>query len=137
MPVPLFHWNKIPVEHQDAIIDLALDKPSLSPRELADYLKIQGMAHTRGKPYHPQTQGKIERWQQTMKNQILLDNYYLPEELERKLTKFVHYYNHERYHESLDNLTPADVFYGRGQQKILDNRQLIKQYTMAVRRHHH
>ncbi len=77
------------------------------------------MVHTRGRPYHPQTQGKIERWHRSMKNQILLNNYYLPGELQEQIQRFIVYYNHERYHESLNNLTPADVFYGRGQ-KILD-----------------
>jgi len=45
------------------------------------------MQHVRGAPYHPQTQGKIERWHQTLKNRILLDNYYLPGDLERKITR--------------------------------------------------
>ncbi len=72
------------------------------------------MTHTRGRSYHPMTQGKIERWHRSMKNQILLENYYLPGELEERICQFVDYYNHERYHESLNNLTPADVFYGRG-----------------------
>ncbi len=94
------------------------------------------MKHTRGRPYHPQTQGKIERWHRSMKNQILLDNYYLPGELELRLQIFVNYYNHERYHESLDNLTPADVFYGRGD-AILEQRKQIKQATMAMRRQMH
>ena len=76
---------------------------------------IKGMDHTRGRPYHPQTQGKIERWHRSLKNQILLENYYLPGDLEQRIGEFVDYYNHERYHESLNNLTPADVYYGRGQ----------------------
>ena len=94
------------------------------------------MAHTRGRPYHPQTQGKIERWHRTMKNQILLNNYYLPGELQEHLQRFINYYNHERYHESLDNLTPAGVFYGGGQ-KILDQRQPIKLNTLLMRRKMH
>ena len=57
-----------------------------------------------------------------MKNQVLLGHYYLPGDLERRISQFVDYYNHERYHESLDNLTPADVFYGRGNE-ILKQRQ--------------
>ncbi len=104
--------------------------------ELSDYLKEKGMTHTRGRPYHPQTQGKIERWHRSMKNQILLNHYYLPSELQEHLQRFVSYYNHERYHESLNNLTPADVFYGRGQ-AILDQRELIKQNTLAMRRQIH
>ena len=71
-----------------------------------------------------------------MKNQILLHHYYLPGELEEQLQRFVSYYNHERYHESLNNLTPADVFYGRGE-KILSQRDLIKQNTLAMRRQMH
>ena len=104
--------------------------------DLSDYLENKGMAHTRGRPYHPQTQGKIERWHRTMKSQILLNNYYLPGELQEHLQRFIAYYNHERYHESLDNLTPADVFYGRGQ-AILDQRETIKLNTLAMRRKMH
>ena len=76
----------------------------------------EGSSHgdTRGKPYHPMTQGKIERWHRSMKNEILLENYYLPGELESAIRRFVEYYNHERYHESLNNLTPTDVYNGRG-----------------------
>src|SRR5262249_8476253 len=63
--------------------------------------------------YHPMTQGKIERWHQTLKNRILLENYYLPGDLEAQIGDFVAYYNHLRYHESIGNLTPADVYFGR------------------------
>jgi putative transposase len=69
--------------------------------DLADWLEEQGMNHTRGAPNHPQTQGKIERWHQTLKNRILLENYYLPGDLETQINAFVDHYNHERYHESL------------------------------------
>jgi transposase InsO family protein len=68
------------------------------------------MTHTRGRPYHPQTQGKIERWHRSMKNQILLENYYLTGELKAALQQFVDYYNHVRYHESLKNLSPQTCF---------------------------
>src|SRR5271169_6333761 len=67
------------------------------------------------RPLPPQTQGKIERWHQTLKNRILLENYYLPGDLEASIGRFVEHYNHRRYHESLSNLTPADVYFGRGQ----------------------
>ena len=68
---------------------------------LAKWLKGNGMQHVRGAPHHPQTQGKIERWHQTLKNRILLDNYYLPGDLERQIGAFVEHYNHVRYHESI------------------------------------
>ena len=74
---------------------------------LAEWLDGNGMDHVRGAPNHPQTQGKIERWHQTLKNRILLENYYLPGDLERAMHRFVEYYNHARYHESLQNLTPG------------------------------
>jgi len=81
--------------------------------ELRDYLGKRRMDHTRGRPYHPQTQGKIERYHRTMKNVVKLENYYFPWELEAALRDFVAYYNNERYHESLDNVTPADAYFGR------------------------
>lgn len=104
--------------------------------DLATWLDAKGMKHVRGAPYHPQTQGKIERWHQTLKNRILLDNSYLPGDLERRIAAFVTYYNHDRYHESLNNLTPADVYFGRGQQ-ILEERDRIKRKTLANRRLQH
>src|SRR3982751_524710 len=62
--------------------------------DLARWLDAKGMEHVRGAPYHPQTQGKIERWHQTLKNRILLENYYLPGDLAANLEKFVDHYNH-------------------------------------------
>ena len=94
------------------------------------------MAHVRGAPCHPQTQGKIERWHQTLKNRILLENYYLPGDLEARIACFVEHYNHSRYHESLQNLTPADVYFGRGQAIILE-RERIKRDTIKQRRLQH
>jgi putative transposase len=110
--------------------------PSYVSNELAIWLENQAMTHTRGRPYHPMTQGKIERYHRSMKNQILLENYYLPSELESALTCFVGYYNHERHHESLNNLTPADVYYGRGD-TILSMRQKIKRRTLERHRQLH
>jgi putative transposase len=104
--------------------------------DLAAWLEDRGMEHVRGAPYHPQTQGKIERWHQTLKNRILLDNYYLPVDLERQIGVFVEHYNHIRYHESIDNLTPADVYFGRAE-PILAERRRIKLSTIANRRLQH
>ena len=101
--------------------------------ELADWLEDRQMDHVRGAPYHPQTQGKIERWHQTLKNRILLENYYLPGDLRQQIDAFVDQYNHRRYHESLQNLTPADVYFGRGQ-TILQQRERIKRKTIETRR---
>ena len=104
--------------------------------DLAEWLDDRSMEHVRGAPYHPQTQGKIERWHQTLKNRILLENYYLPGDLEAQIEAFIAHYNHRRYHESLRNLTPADVYFGRGQ-TILIEREKIKRQTIEHRRLQH
>ena len=104
--------------------------------DLAEWLDQQRMAHVRGAPYHPQTQGKIERWHQTLKNRILLENYYLPGDLETQIDAFIDHYNNRRYHESLDNLTPDDVYFGRGP-TILAQRARIKRQTIEHRRLQH
>jgi putative transposase len=101
--------------------------------ELAQWLDKQAMDHVRGAPCHPQTQGKIERWHQTLKNRILLENYFLPGDLEAQIEAFVDHYNHRRCHESLRNLTPADVYFGRGQTILLE-RERIKRQTIQQRR---
>jgi transposase InsO family protein len=82
------------------------------------------------------TQGKIERYHRSMKNVVLLCNYYYPWELEQAIAAFVEYYNHQRYHESLDNLTPVDVCFGR-EKEVLSRRAHIKQQTLSERRAHH
>ena len=88
--------------------------------DLAVWLTRQKIEHVRGAPYHPQTQGKIERWHQMLKNRILLEHYYLPGDLERQVAAFVAHYNHARYHESLGNLTPAGVYFGRADTILLE-----------------
>jgi transposase InsO family protein len=104
--------------------------------DLADWLAGKGIVHVRGAPNHPQTQGKIERWHQSLKNRVLLENYFLPGQLEAAVGAFVEHYNHRRYHESLGNLTPADVYLGRGQ-AILETREKIKKLTIRNRRLSH
>jgi transposase InsO family protein len=135
-----------------ATLDMALEKTGVSqvkvkqrPRLLSDngpcyisgelrkYLDKNEIGHTRGAPYHPQTQGKIERYHRTMKNIILLQKYFFPWELEREIEKFIEYYNNERYHESINNLIPRDVFYGRDRE-IITRRDKIKKRTLELRR---
>ena len=84
-------------------------------------------------PVGPRKPQANERWHQTLKNRILLENYFLPGNLERQIDAFVEHYNHCRYHESLGNLTPADVYFGRGQTVML-NRERIKRETIKQRR---
>ncbi|MGZ3392051.1 MAG: IS3 family transposase [Isosphaeraceae bacterium] len=110
--------------------------PSYIAAELAEWIEAQNMSHVRGAPLHPQTQGKIERWHQTLKNRILLENYFLPGDLERQIEAFVEHYNHRRYHESLDNVTPADAYFGRAD-AIIKQRERIKRQTIEHRRLQH
>ncbi|MCA0418593.1 MAG: IS3 family transposase [Proteobacteria bacterium] len=126
--------DRITVAHRPRL--LSDNGSSYISADLATWLDGKGMQHIRGAPYHPQTQGKIERWHQTLKNRILLENYYLPEDLERQVAAFVEHYNQGRYHESLGNLTPADVYFGRGQ-AILTERERIKRQTIQTRRLQH
>jgi transposase InsO family protein len=81
----------------------------------------------------PRLDRGIERWHQTLKNRILLENYYLPGDLETSIGAFVERYNHCRYHESLGNLTPADVYFGRDT-TIIERRRKIKDETIRKRR---
>ena len=126
--------EQITVAHRPRL--LSDNGSSYVSADLATWLNGKGMQHVRGAPYHPQTQGKIERWHQTLKNRILLENYYLPDDLERQVAAFVEHYNHARYHESLGNLTPADVYFGRAQ-TILTERERIKRQTIQQRRLQH
>ena len=107
--------------------------PCFISGEFGEYLEDKGIKHTRGRPYHPMTQGKIERYHRSMKNVILLDNYYTPRDLEDEIGRFVEHYNWRRYHESLDNVTPADVYLGK-RREILARRERIKRETMKKRR---
>jgi putative transposase len=124
--------------------------PSYIASDLAGYMEAQRMSHVRGAPVHPQTQGEIERWHQTLKNVrraidsldqllfrlTLLENYFLTGDLERQIEAFVEYYNHQRYHESQGNVTPADAHFGRAE-AISQQRERIKRQTIERRRLRH
>jgi len=123
--------DQVPVRHRPRL--LSDNGPCYVSKSLREYLAENEMCHTRGKPYHPMTQGKIERYHRTMKNVVKLQNYYVPWDLEQELEKFVRWYNQERYHESLENLTPEDVYLGRGRE-IQTARQRLKAQTLRQRR---
>ena len=123
--------DRVRIRHRPRL--LSDNGPAYVSKALADYLTERGMSHTRGAPYHPMTQGKIERYHRTMKNVVKLQNYYYPAELEREIGRFVDYYNNERYHESLNNVTPADVYFGRHHQ-VLSIREKIKRRTLQNRK---
>lgn len=123
--------EQVKVHHRPRL--LTDNGPCYWSDELKDYLNKKQIEHTRGAPYHPQTQGKIERFHRSMKNIVKLDNYYYPWDLEAQIERFIDYYNNERYHESLNNVTPADMYFGRFRE-IVTNREKIKKMTLQKRK---
>ena len=107
--------------------------PCFVSHELKAYLEDHDIRHIRTRTYHPMTQGKIERYHRSMKNLILLDNYFSPSELEARITEWVEYYNHHRYHEAIGNVTPHDRYLSLDG-KILEHRKKTKARTMRLRR---
>jgi putative transposase len=102
-------------------------------RNFRDYLRLVGIGHILAAPYHPQTNGKVERYQQSLKREVNQLPYELPSQLERAIADFVDYYNYRRYHKALDNVTPADVLYGR-KDDILQRRKEVQIQTINRRR---
>jgi transposase InsO family protein len=97
------------------------------------YLKLVGIRHIVASPYHPQTNGKVERYQQTVKREVNRVVYDAPSELRQAIADFVAYYNFRRYHEALDNVTPADVYFGK-KEDILAERQETRRTTLRSRK---
>ena len=126
--------TRVKVKHRPRL--LSDNGPAFVSQALKEYLRRYRLTHIRGAPYHPMTQGKIERYHRSMKNVVKLQTFYFPWELEQTIEEFVVYYNNERYHESLDNLTPADVYFGRAEE-VKTKREQIKQATLETRRQQH
>ncbi len=99
-------------------------------------MKEQGITQVHGAPNHPQTQGKIERYHRSMKNVVKLEHYYSFPDLKKAIDEYIKCYNNERYHESLDNCTPASVYYGTNHEN-LKKRHLLEQNSMKQRRINH
>ena len=102
-------------------------------RAFNDYLRLAGIDHIRSAPFHPQTDGQIERYHQSLKQQVNQLAYELPGDLEKAISDFVDYYNHRRYHIALGNVTPADVLDGR-REEILKRRKEVQIATIQRRR---
>jgi putative transposase len=82
-------------------------------RAFRDYLHLVGIRHILAEPFHPQTNGKLERYHQTIKREVNQVPYEFPTQLERAIADFVEYYNFHRYHQAMDKVTPADVLHGK------------------------
>ena len=102
-------------------------------RSFRDYLNLVGIGHILAAPFHPQTNGKLERYHQSIKKEVNQLLYEAPSQLERAIADFVEYYNYRRYHKALGNVTPADVLYGRREQ-ILQRRKEVQIQTINRRR---
>jgi transposase InsO family protein len=102
-------------------------------RAFRDYLNLVGIKHILSAPFHPQTNGKVERYQQSLKRVVNQLPYELPIELEKAIADFVDYYNYRRYHKALGDVTPADVLYGR-REHILERRKEVRRQTSNRRR---
>ena len=98
-----------------------------------DYLRLVGIGHILAAPFHPQTNGKVERYQQSLKREVNQLPYELPSQLERAIAGFVDYYNYRRYHKALGNVMPADVLYG-WREEILERRKEVQIQTINRRR---
>jgi len=104
--------------------------------DIKAFMKEKGITQVHGAPNHPQTQGKIERYHRSMKNVVKLHHYYSLSDLKKAIDEYIEYYNNERYHESLNNCTPASVYNGTNK-IILEQRRLLKQKSMKQRRRNH
>ena len=102
-------------------------------RAFGGYLRLVGIRHILATPYHPQTNGKLERYHQTIKRDVNQVPYELPSDLDAAIASFVSCYNCRRYHMALGNVTPVDVLTGRREQ-ILQRRKEVQAQTIDRRR---
>ena len=123
--------TEVPVEDRTKL--LSDNGPGYVSRAFRDYLHLVGLRHILAAPFHPQTNGKLERYQQTVKQEVNQVPYELPSQLERAIAAFVDYYNFRRYHKALGDVTPADVLYGR-RELILQRRKEVQAQTIQHRR---
>ncbi len=121
----------VPVENRTRL--LSDNGAGYVSRAFRDYLNLVGIGHILAAPFHPQTNGKVERYQQSLKRDVNQLPYELPSQLEKAIADFVDYYNFRRYHKALGNVTPADVLYGR-REEILENRREVRIQTINRRR---
>jgi putative transposase len=123
--------TEVPVEDRTRL--LSDNGSGYVSRTFREYLRLVGIGHILAAPYHPQTNGKVERYQQSLKRVVNQLPYEFPSQLEQAIADFVDYYNYRRYHKALGNVTPADVLYGR-REEILLRRKEVQILTINRRR---
>ena len=125
--------DQVPIEDRTRL--LSDNGPGYVSRAFRDYLGVVGIKHILASPYHPQTNGKLERYHRTLKGDVNQLPYEIPADLEAAIVAFVSYYNYRRYHKALGNVTPSDVLKGR-RQEILRRRKEVQAQTIQRRRRH-
>jgi RNA-directed DNA polymerase len=121
----------VPIEDRTAL--LSDNGPGYLSSRFNQYLQLVGIHHITASPYHPQTNGKMERYYRTVKGEVNLSSYEMPSDLAEAIGALVEYYNYERYHEGLGNVTPWDVYTGK-REEILEARKEVKTRTLDTRR---
>jgi len=121
----------VPVE--DRTVLLSDNGAGYLSQQFNQYLRLVGIRHITASPFHPQTNGKIERYHRTIKGEINNVPYDMPSELKEAIRAFIEYYNYRRYHEGLGNVTPNDVYTGK-QHEIIQRRKEVKSKTLEIRR---
>jgi putative transposase len=131
LAVDITGMTEVPLEDRTRL--LSDNGSGYVSRAFRDYLSLVGIRHIRAAPYHPQTNGKLERYHQSIKQEVNQVPYEVPSDLEEAIAGFVDYYNHRRYHKALGNVTPDDVLHGR-REEILITRKEVKAQTLAQRK---
>jgi transposase InsO family protein len=126
--------TEVPLRDRTSL--LSDNGPGYLSRAFGRYLWLLGIRHIVASPYHPQTNGKLERYHRTLKEQVKLVVHETPSVLEKAVAAFVDYYNHRRYHEGIGNVTPADVYCGR-REEIVQRRKEVSRRTLQQRRDYH
>ncbi len=121
----------VPVE--DRTVLLSDNGAGYISQQFNEYLRLVGIKHITATPFHPQTNGKIERYHRSLKGEINQVPYDMPVELKEAIRAFIEYYNYQRYHEGLGNVTPYDVYTGRSNE-IIQQRKETKNRTLKERK---
>ena len=122
--------------HKRTVVACVITPEGQETRTFGRYLWLLGIRHIVASPYHPQTNGKLERYHRTLKEQVKLVVHETPSVLEKAVAAFVDYYNHRCYHEGIGNVAPVDVYYGR-REEIVQRRKEVSRRTLQQRRDYH